>query len=154
MTGETIYLDHAATTPADPRVVEAMLPFFADIAGNPSSIYQPGQDARAALDRARGTVARALACQPGEILFTGGATESDNLALSGVAWQRRLDDPDGPAPHIVTTSVEHHAVLHTAQWLERVGFAVTYVRCDDQGIVAVQDVLDAVRPETCLVSVM
>src|SRR5829696_5964467 len=154
MTNEMIYLDHAATTPVDPRVVEAMLPYFTDIAGNPSSIYQQGQDARAALDRARATISRVLGCRPSEIIFTGGATESDNLALSGAAWQRRLADPNGPAPHIVTTSIEHHAVLYTAQWLERVGFAVTYVPCDHEGIVSAQDVLDAVRPETCLVSVM
>lgn len=154
MTEETIYLDHAATTPVDPRVVEAMLPYFTERFGNPSSVYQPGQEGRAALDRARSSVARVLGCQPGEILFTGGATESDNLALSGVAWQRRLAMPDGPAPHLITTAIEHHAVLHTAQWLEKVGFAVTYVPCDQDGIVSTADVVAAIRPETCLVSVM
>lgn len=154
MTDETIYLDHAATTPVDRRVLEAMLPYFTERFGNPSSIYQIGQEGRAALDRARSSVARALGCQPGEILFTGGATESDNLALTGVAWQRRLTCPDGPAPHIVTTAIEHHAVLHTAQWLETVGFEVTYVPCDEHGVVSADDVIAALRPETCLVSVM
>src|SRR5215204_836166 len=85
-TDDTIYLDHAATTPLHPAVLEAMLPYLTEHYGNPSSIYQLGQDARAALDRARATVARVLGCQPGEILFTSGATESDNHALSGVAW--------------------------------------------------------------------
>jgi cysteine desulfurase len=154
MTDHLIYLDHAATTPADAGVVEAMLPFFSENAGNPSSVYQPGQDARAALDRARGAVAQVLQCQPAEILFTSGATESDNLALSGVAWNWRLADPVGPAPHIITTTIEHHAVLHTAQWLERVGFAVTYVGCDHEGIVSPDAVLEMIRPETCLISVM
>jgi cysteine desulfurase len=154
MTDDIIYLDHAATTPVDSRVVEAMLPYFAERFGNPSSIYQPGQDGRAAMDRARASVARVLGCQPAEILFTGGATESDNLALSGVAWQRRLGNPNGPAPHIVTTAIEHHAVLHAAQWLERIGFDVTYVPCDAEGIVSADDVVAAIRRETCLVSVM
>jgi cysteine desulfurase len=135
-------------------VVEAMLPYFTEGFGNPSSIYQPGQDSRAALDRARGSIARILGTQPAEIIFTSGATESDNLALTGVAWHRRLADPSGPAPHIVTTNIEHHAVLHTAQWLERVGFAVTYISCDTEGLVDADEVVAAVRPETCLVSVM
>jgi cysteine desulfurase len=154
MNDDTIYLDHAATTPVDPRVVEAMLPYFHEQFGNPSSIYQLGQEGRAALDRARASVARVLGCQPAEILFTGGATESDNLALSGVAWQRRLSEPAGPMPHIVTTAIEHHAVLHAAQWLERIGFSVTYVPCNAEGIVSPADVIAAIRPETCLVSVI
>lgn len=154
MTDDTIYLDHAATTPVDPRVVDAMLPFIADRFGNPSSVYQLGQETRAALDRARASVARVLACQPGEIIFTGGATESNNLALSGVAWRQKLSVPDGPPPHIVTSAIEHHAVLHTAQWLERVGFPVTYVACDRDGLISVEVVVAALRPETRLVSIM
>src|SRR5690606_6334109 len=128
------YLDHAATTPLDPRVLEAMAPYLTERYGNPSSIYQLGQASRAGIDRARTSVSRVLGCQPGEVLFTGGATESDNLALTGVAWQRRLSKPDGATPHVVTTTIEHHAVLHTAQWLERIGFHVTYVPCDGEGI--------------------
>lgn len=151
---DTIYLDHAATTPLDPRVLEAMAPYLTERYGNPSSIYQLGQVSRAGIDRARTSVSRVLGCQPGEVLFTGGATESDNLALTGVAWQRRLSKPDGATPHVVTTTIEHHAVLHTAQWLERIGFPVTYVPCDGEGIVDPDDVLRALTPETCLVSVM
>jgi cysteine desulfurase len=152
--GDTIYLDHAATTPVHPSVVEAMLPYFTDRFGNPSSLYQLGQEGRAALDRARASVARVLGCQPAEILFTSGATESDNLALIGTVWERRLRLPDGPVPHVVTTQIEHHAVLHAAQWLERQGFAVTYVPVDGQGFVDPDDVARAILPETCLVSVM
>ncbi len=151
---DTIYLDHAATTPVDPEVVAAMLPYFTARFGNPSSIYRLGQEGRAALDRARDTVAGVLNCQPAEIIFTSGASESDNLALKGVAWQRRLRQPDGPPPHVVTTRIEHHAVLHSAEDLERQGFAVTYVPCDAEGFVGVEDVAAALRPETCLISVM
>lgn len=151
---DTIYLDHAATTPTDPEVVAAMLPYFHDHFGNPSSVYRLGQDGRAALDRARASVAAVLGCRPSEIVFTGGATEGDNLALSGVAWAARLRDPDGPAPHIVTTAIEHSAVLATARWLERQGFSISYVPCDQQGLVSPDDIVGALRPETCLVSVM
>lgn len=151
---ETIYLDHAATTPIDPAVVEAMLPFFTEHFGNPSSIYRLGQDGRAALDRARGMVARVLGARPSEILFTSGATESNNLAIKGVAWEARLRQPDGPAPHIVTSAVEHHAVLHTVDALQRQGFAVSRVPCDRAGRVDPEDIAAAIRPETCLISVM
>ncbi len=152
---DTIYLDHAATTPVDPEVLAVMLPYFSERYGNPSSIYRLGQEAHAALDRARSSVARVLGCQPGEILFTSGATESDNLAVKGVAWHRRLNQaPDDPPPHVVTTAIEHHAVLHSAEALERQGFAVSYVPCDVDGIVALADVAAALRPETCLISVI
>jgi cysteine desulfurase len=149
-----IYLDHAATTPVDPDVVRAMLPYFTAGFGNPSSIYQVGQAARAALDAARGTISRVLGCHASEIVFTSGTTESNNLALKGVAWAAKLRAPDGPPPHVVTTAIEHHAVLHAAEALQRQGFAVTYVGCDEQGLVAVADVERAIRPETCLISVM
>jgi cysteine desulfurase len=151
---DTIYLDHAATTPVDPAVLEAMLPYFTERYGNPSSIYRLGQESLAAVDAARGSTARVLGCQPAEIVFTSGATESDNLALRGVAWSRRLAAPESPPPHIVTTAIEHHAVLHTAQALERQGFAATYVAPDSRGIVDPGDVAAAIRPETCLISVM
>jgi cysteine desulfurase len=151
---DTIYLDHAATTPVDPEVVEAMLPYFSERYGNPSSIYRLGQEARAALDDARASVARVLGCQPAEVLFTSGATESDNLALRGVAWHRRLRAPADAPPHLVTTAVEHHAVLHTADALAEQGFDVTVVPCDAEGIVRVEDVESALRSETCLISVM
>lgn len=153
-TDDSIYLDHAATTPLDPVVLDAMMPYLTQYYGNPSSIYRAGQDARTAVDRARNSVARALSCQSSEVLFTSGATESDNLALSGVAWYRRLRSPHGPAPHIITTQIEHHAILHTADWLERQGFAITLLPVDGNGRVDPQDVEAAIRPETCLVSVM
>jgi cysteine desulfurase len=154
MISDTIYLDHAATTAVDPRVVEAMFPYFTDRFGNPSSIYQLGQEGRAAIDRARASVARVLGAQSAEILFTSGATESDNLALSGMAWRRRLDHPNERTPHIVTTATEHHAVLHAARWLEQLGFAVTYLPCDREGFVSPESVAKAIRPETCLISVI
>ncbi|MGC4191609.1 MAG: cysteine desulfurase family protein [Thermomicrobiales bacterium] len=151
---DLIYLDHAATTPVDPAVVQAMLPYFSTVFGNPSSIYRVGQDARAALDRARQTVARVLNCRPSEVVFTSGATESDNLALKGVAWAARLAHPAGPMPHIVTTAIEHHAVLHAADALEEQGFAVTRIPCDARGVVRSEAIAAAIRPETCLISVM
>jgi cysteine desulfurase len=151
---DTIYLDHAATTPVDPEVARAMEPYLTDHFGNPSSIYRVGQDGRAALDHARGAVARVLGCQPSEMLFTSGATESDNHALSGVMWQARLANPDGPIPQLITTSIEHHAVLHTANWLEKLGFGVTYIDPDRDGFIDPGAVEAAIRPETALISVM
>lgn len=151
---DLIYLDHAATTPVDPAVLEAMLPYFTELFGNPSSIYALGQESRSAIDKARLAIAQVLRCSPGEIVFTGGATESDGLALRGVAWAARLKTPGNPMPHIVTTAIEHHAVQHSAQALEAQGFNVTYVLPNDQGIVQSMDVEDAIRPETCLISVM
>jgi cysteine desulfurase len=152
---DTIYLDHAATTPLDPDVLTAMLPYFTERYGNPSSIYQLGQESRAAIDQARAACARVLGCEPGEIVFTSGATESDNLALRGIAWAARLArSTSGAMPHIVTTAIEHHAVLYTAQSLEREGFSATFVASDNRGIVDPEAIAAAVRPETCLISVM
>lgn len=152
---DTIYLDHAATTPVDPEVLSVMIPFFTETYGNPSSIYRLGQEGRAALDRARSSVAASLGCRSSEIIFTSGATESNNLALKGVAWQARLaSDGRSAPPHIVTTAIEHHAVLHAAESLRRQGFAVTVVDCDEAGLVTAAVVEAALRPETCLISVM
>ncbi|MBA2521068.1 MAG: cysteine desulfurase [Chloroflexia bacterium] len=152
---DTIYLDHAATTPVDPEVLSVMLPYFSERYGNPSSVYRLGQEGRAALDRARGSVATALGCRPDEIIFTSGATESNNLALKGVAWQRRFGrDADAPPPHVVTSTIEHHAVLHAARSLEQQGFAVTYVGCDEDGLIPAAAIAAAIRPETCLISVI
>jgi cysteine desulfurase len=152
---DTVYLDHAATTPVDPGVLEAMVPYFSERYGNPSSIYQLGQESRAAIDRARNAAARVLGCDVSEIVFTSGATESDNLALRGTAWAARQKPPaNGAAPHIVTTTIEHHAVLHTAQALERQGFSATYVAPDSRGIVDPDAIASAVRDDTCLISVM
>ena len=153
--GTMIYLDHAATTPLDSEVLAAMLPYFAERYGNPSSMYQLGQESRAAIDQARAACARVLGCETGEIIFTSGATESNNLALRGVAWGARLAlTGSGAMPHIVTTAIEHHAVLHTAQSLQRQGFSATYLEPDSRGIVDPRSIAAAVRPETCLVSVM
>src|SRR2546423_4056024 len=112
--GETIYLDHAATTPMDPRAVEAMLPFLAQHFGNPSSMYGLARVTRAAIDRAREDVAAVLGARPTEIVFTSGGTESDNAALKGVAMARQSE-----GHHIITAATEHHAVLHAREWLAR-----------------------------------
>jgi cysteine desulfurase len=149
----SIYLDHAATTPTDPEVVRAMLPYFTDVFGNPSSIYQAGQDGHAALDRARRTIASILGCRPSEVLFTSGATESDNLALKGVAWAARLASPAGPPPHLIVSAIEHHAVLHAADALAEQGFSITVLPVDGDGLVSAVTLRDAIRSETCLVSI-
>lgn len=150
---DRVYLDHAATTPVDPDVVQAMLPHFGPGFGNPSSIYQSGQDAHAVLDRARSQVASVLGSRTSEVIFTSGATESIGMALRGAAWAAKLRNPES-TPHIVSTAVEHHAVLHTLDALERQGFRVTLVPCDSTGLVNPADVFAAIEPDTCLVSVM
>jgi cysteine desulfurase len=147
-----IYLDHAATTPVDPTVLEVMLPFFSERFGNPSSIYALGRDARFGLDWARGMLAEQLNCQPGEIVFTSGATESNNLAIKGVAWWHRFNAPH--KSHLIVSAIEHHAVLHAAEALVPHGFDVTTVLPDRDGIVHPEAIKAALRPETCLVSVM
>lgn len=149
----SVYLDHAATTPVDPAVVDVMLPWFTARFGNPSSIYQIGQEGRAALDQARATLARGLHARPGEIVFTSGATESSNLALKGAAWAARQRDPDS-IPHLITTRVEHHAVLHAAEALERQGFAVSYLPADSFGQISPDALSSAIRRETCLISII
>ncbi|MCL6643573.1 MAG: cysteine desulfurase [Dehalococcoidia bacterium] len=146
-----IYLDHAATTPPDPRVVEAMLPFFTTHWGNPSSIYLEGQEARRAIDAARKTIADLLGASPKEIVFTSGGTESDNAAIRGAAFAQRAR---GHGNHIVTTAIEHHAVLHTVEQLEREGFRATYLPVDRDGVVSLDALAEAVGPETIVVSIM
>ena len=144
-----IYLDHAATTPVRPEVLEAALPYFTSSFGNPSSIYTLAQEARKAIDESRETVARVLGGRVSEIVFTSGGTESDNAALKGVAFAlKHLGN------HIITTSIEHHAVLHTCHQLEQFGFDVTYLPVDEYGLVDPDDVGGAIRDETILVSVM
>ncbi|MHB0870489.1 MAG: cysteine desulfurase NifS [Chloroflexota bacterium] len=145
-----IYLDHAATTPVDPAVVEAMIPYFTEKYGNPSSIYAPAREARKALDWARDTVARILGASPAEIVFTSGGTESDNLALKGVAFANRQK-----GNHIITTQIEHHAILHACEYLEkRFGFRVTYLPVDQYGTVDLDALQRAMTPDTILVSIM
>lgn len=147
-----IYMDHSATTPVDPRVVEAMRPYWSDVFGNTSSVHAWGQEAAAALERARETVAQVLGCRPSEIVFTGSGTEADNLAIRGVAWAARKA---GRGSHIITIPIEHHAVSHTVEQLRDLfGFEVTTVPVDEHGRVDPDDVRRAVRPDTVLVSVM
>jgi cysteine desulfurase len=145
-----IYLDHAATTAVHPRVVEAMLPYFTTIYGNPSSSYAIAREARKAVDAARDTCAEILGCRSAEVLFTSGGSESDNFAIKGVAFANRER-----GRHIVTTAVEHHAVLHTCEYLEKYfGFEVTYVPVDQYGWVNPDNIGRALRDDTVLVSVM
>jgi cysteine desulfurase len=151
-TERTIYLDHAATTAVDPRVVEAMLPYWTQHYGNASSIYGLGRDAQHAMDRARQTVAEILNCAPKEIIFTSCGTESDNLALRGVAFERRNRAKKN---HIITSPIEHHAIGHTVEQLEkRFGFEVSYVPVDQYGLVDAADVERAIRPDTAIISIM
>ena len=151
MSDEFIYLDHSATTPTDPRVVEAMLPHFTQAFGNPSSLHDVGKAAARALNDARETIAAVLNCDPSELIFTSGGTESDNLALRGVAAAM---SGRGKGKHIITTAVEHHAVLDTAKELADQGFDVTFLPVDAYGRVTAQQVIDALRPDTILVSVI
>jgi cysteine desulfurase len=148
----TIYLDHAATTPVDPRVLETMLPYFSEIYGNPSSIHRLGRAAEQAVETARETVARVLGCQPNEIVFTSCGSESDNLALRGTLLNARQKRH---SVHLITSPVEHHAVSRTAQQLaDLMDCALTVVSVDGYGQVKPEDVAAACRPDTALVSIM
>jgi len=149
--GGMIYLDHAATTPLHPLAREAMLPFLTGRFGNPSGLYEAGRDAQGAVDEARRTVAECLGAGPAEVLFTSGGTESINAAMLGIAYAMRRA---GAGSHIVTTAIEHHAGLHTAQALEELGFEVTYLGCTPGGHVLLDEFEAALRPETVLASVM
>jgi len=144
-----IYLDHAATTPTDPRVVEAMLPHFTDAFGNPSSIHSLGVETRAAVAEAREKVASLIGATSDEIIFTSGGTEADNLAIKGVALANAHK-----GRHIVTTRIEHHAVEESSRYLEKQGFKVTRVGVDKDGLVDPKDIEKAITPETILISVM
>ncbi len=148
---ERVYLDHAATTPPDPRVLEAMWPLLSRDWGNPSSIYLEGQAARRWLDEARARCAKMLAVEPSEIVFTSGGTESDNAAIRGAALAQR---ERGRGDHIVTSRIEHHAVLHTVEQLEREGFRATYLPVDAEGRVDLAALEEAVGPDTIVLSLM
>jgi cysteine desulfurase len=150
---QTVYLDHAATTPLRPEVIEAMSPFWTARAGNPSSVYQWGREARRAVDDAREVVATVLGARPQEIIFTSGGTESDNAAIKGVAFASRSRRA-GQGGHIITTAIEHHAVLHSCAWLDQFGCRTTYLPVDRYGLVDPQAVADAISDETVLISVM
>jgi cysteine desulfurase len=150
--GEPIYLDHAATTSVDPRVVEAMLPYWTQKFGNPSSIYSRGREAQRAMEDARWTVADILNCLPRDVIFTSCGTESDNLALRGVAFERRERLKKN---HIITSPIEHHAIGHTVEQLvKHFGFEATYVPVNEYGLVDPGDVEKAIRPDTALISIM
>jgi cysteine desulfurase len=142
-----VYLDHNASTPVHPEVVAAMVPYFSESFGNPSSVHAFGREAREGLDTAREQLARFLGARPEEIVFTSGGTESDNLAVKGLAGAKGKG-------HLVTSRIEHHAVLRTAQALEGSGFAVTYVPVDGYGMVDPDDVRRAIRPDTVAISIM
>ena len=145
----SVYLDHAATTPLRPEVLDAMQPYLTEHFGNPSSIHGAGRRARLGLDEARETVARVLGAKPREIVFTGSGTEADNLAIKGAAWAASARGRE-----IVTTAVEHKAVLHACSVMERFGFRVTYLPVDRYGRVDPADVASAIREHTTVVSVM
>jgi cysteine desulfurase len=145
-----IYLDYAATTPVDPEVLEAMLPYYTDSFGNPSSIYWFGRENRKAVENARAVIAAQLgAAAPNEIIFTGSGSESDNMAIRGVAAANREK-----GNHIITSSIEHHAVYDTCRALEKEGFHVTYLPVDAAGLVDPEDVVKAITPGTILVTIM
>ncbi len=144
-----IYMDNAATTRVTEPVMQAILPYFTDVFGNPSSVHGFGREARKALDAAREQVANALGAKPNEIYFTGCGTESDNWAIRGAAYARR-----SRGRHIITSAIEHHAVLHTCEQLEKEGFEVTYLGVDEYGLVSPADLESAMREDTILVSIM
>jgi len=146
---EFIYLDNNATTPVEPRVVEAMLPYLGEKYGNPSSIYTMGREARQAVNSARESVAKLIGAQPEEIIFTSGGTESDNLAIKGIAFALREK-----GNHIITSAVEHHAVLNTCKWMMKNGFEVTYVGVDSDGVINLNELKSAITPKTILITVM
>ncbi|HLH74417.1 MAG TPA: cysteine desulfurase family protein, partial [Chloroflexota bacterium] len=143
------YLDHAATTPLDPRVTAAMEPYWSTVYGNPSSMYQLAREARRAIDTARDEVAGLLGARAAEIIFTSSGSESDNFAVKGVAFAQR-----DHGRHIITSQVEHHAVLHATEFLEQLGFEVTYLPVDQFGMVDPDAVARAIRDDTILISIM
>ena len=148
---KTIYLDNAATTPCRPEVVEAMLPYFTEKFGNPSAIYAKGQEAQDAIQQARKDIAGVInAANPNEVFFTSGGSEADNWALKGVMDAYK----DKKGKHLITTKIEHHAILHTAQFLEQHGFEVTYLDVDKDGLVSPEAFEAAIRPDTVMASIM
>lgn len=146
---KTIYLDNAATTKIHPEVLESMMPYLTDTYGNPSSIYTLGRKSREAIDSSRDKIAKILNAKSSEIYFTSGGSESDNWGIKGIAFAN-----EKKGKHIITTNIEHHAVLHTCQYLEKYGFEITYLPVKENGILDVNDLKDAIREDTILISVM
>lgn len=146
---KNIYLDHAATSPMHPKVIEAMATAMATVYGNPSSIHASGRAARKVLDDARAILAKAIGAKDAEIILTSGGTEADNSAVFGTAYARYAE-----GKHIITTKIEHHAILHACEKLEKEGYDITYLPVDEQGQIKVEDVAEALRSDTILVTIM
>ena len=144
-----IYMDYAATTYTKPEVLEEMIPYFTTFYGNPSSIYSISRETKKALDKARMRVAKAINADPAEIYFTGGGSEADNWAIKGIAFAHQ-----NKGNHIITTKIEHHAVLHACEYLEKNGFEVTYLDVDDEGVIRLEDLKNAIKENTILVTIM
>lgn len=146
---KTVYMDYAATTYVKPEVLEEMMPYFTEKFGNPSSFYGISRETKMAIDKARGQVAKALNCDMNEVYFTGGGSESDNWAIKGIASAHRKK-----GNHIITTKIEHHAVLHTCEYLEKNGFEVTYLDVNEEGFIDLKQLESAITDKTILVSIM
>ena len=146
---KVIYLDNAATTKTAPEVVEAMLPYFTECYGNPSSIYSLGSTSKKAVIESREAIAEVLGCKTNEIYFTAGGSEADNWAIKAAA-----EAYASKGKHIITSKIEHHAVLHTCEYLEKQGYEVTYLNVDENGVVDLEQLKRAIRPDTILISVM
>lgn len=144
-----IYLDHSATTPVDPQVADLMLKYYLEFYGNPSSVHSYGREVKKALEDARSQVASLIGANPAEITFTSGGTEADNLAIQGVAKTRA-----NKGKHLITTAIEHHAVLDTCKYLAKNGYELTVLPVDEEGSVSIDDVIKAIRPDTILISIM
>ena len=146
---QVIYLDNAATTRTRPEVADAMMPFFTEHYGNPSSVYEFAAPCKQAIARSRETIAKSLGAKANEIYFTAGGTESDNWAIKAAA-----EAYQAKGKHIITSKIEHHAVLHTCEYLEKLGFEVTYLDVDENGVVKIEELKKAIRPDTILISIM
>lgn len=146
---KNVYMDYAATTYVKPEVLEEMMPYFTEKFGNPSSFYGISRETKRAIDASREKVAKALNCKPTEVYFTGGGSEADNWAIKGIASAHK-----NKGNHIITTKIEHHAVLHTCQYLEKHGFEVTYLDVDKEGFINLDDLRNAITDKTILVSIM
>jgi len=146
---KTVYMDYAATTYTRPEVLEDMIPYFTEFYGNPSSIYSISRETKKAIDKARNRIAKAINADPAEIYFTGGGSEADNWAIKGIALANK-----NKGNHIITTKIEHHAVLHTCEYLEKQGFEVTYLDVDEEGSIRLEELKNAIKPSTILVTIM
>ena len=149
MAPRKVYLDNSATTKVDEKVLEAMYPFFSEKYGNPNSLHEWGREARSAVDHARAQVAELIGAQPKDIIFTGGGSEADNLAIKGATWARKEK-----GEHIITSAIEHHALHDTVRWLAKMGYDYTFLPVDKYGMVDPKDLEEAIRPDTFLTSIM